>query len=152
MPCHYTINLHHNINLQNFRDITRPFRTKCVEVFSTLLLWLRFVGLAVHYQNNTYLSPFCSFGKKTKQQYFKMEMMLPVCSISSGFVLPLCLNCFVLVFMEGVLASSEGRSSEPPSVVPDEELLFREITKRSIISNCMVMAGNVFWHQIAKCS
>src|SRR4029434_3919001 len=54
------------------------------------------------------------------------------------------------LFMEGVLVSSEGRSSEPPSVVSDEELLFREITKRSIISNCMVMAGNVFWHQIAK--
>src|SRR4029434_1918448 len=52
--------------------------------------------------------------------------------------------------MERELASSEGRSSEPPSVVSDEELLFREITKRSIISNCMFMAGNVFWHQIAK--
>ena len=26
------------------------------------------------------------------------------------------------------MASSEGRSSEPPSVVFDEELLFREIT------------------------
>src|SRR4029434_9838142 len=90
----------------------------------------------------------CWPSKDFKQEILNVFFLSSERGLSLSVVAALMVSS--LLFMERELASSEGRSPEPPSVVSDEELLFREITKRSIISNCMVMAGNVFWHQIAK--